>query len=65
MKNLILRFYCLFLKKPNPTSLFLSKVTPNQVLEIIGHLKSNKSPGIDNIPNSLIKLAAETIVEPL
>ena len=54
-----------FLKKPNPTSIFLSKVTPNQVLEIIGHLKTNKSPGIDNIPNSLIKLSAETIVEPL
>ena len=34
-------------------------------MEIIAHLKTNKSPGIDNIPNSLIKLSAETIVEPL
>ena len=41
-----------FLTKPNPIFIFLSKVTPNQALEIIGHLKSKKSPDIDNIPNS-------------
>ena len=48
-----------------PNSMFFDKVDPKQVLNIINSLKSRKSPGIDGIPNKVLKMSAEFIISPL
>ena len=54
-----------FLRDPNQQSLFLLPTNEEEVLRIIDSLKIGKSPGCDNISNSLIKNIAAGIVQPL
>ena len=54
-----------FLKSPTPNSIFIGKITPNEVLDLINSLDNRKSPGIDEIPNKALKISAEVIVLPL
>ena len=54
-----------FLKAPIPNSIFIDKITPTEVIELINGLDSRKSPGIDEIPNKALKVSAEVIALPL
>lgn len=51
--------------KSNPNSLFLSFVTEEEILNIIGKLKNKTSVGEDNISNILVKKIKNYIVSPI
>ena len=54
-----------FLSSSSPNSMFLNKIDPKEVYSIIMDLKNNKSPGLDEIPNKVLKMSVEEISNPL
>ena len=46
-------------------SCVLSHITESEMLQYIHKLKNNKSPGIDNIPNEVLKINGKILAQPL
>ena len=49
--------YKIHLRDRNPTAMFLIPTTPDEVSKIVTSLKTDKSPGDDNITATLLKSA--------
>ena len=54
-----------FLGQPRATSMVLMQTDEYAVTHLINSLKNNSSPGIDNIPISVIKFSCSFIASPL
>ena len=57
--------HCEFLSGCFPHSVFLSSVTPVEIVEIAKSFQSNKAVGYDKIPMSIIKQFINILAEPL
>ena len=57
--------HCEFLSGCFPQSVFLSSVTPVEIVEIAKSFQSNKAVGYDKIPMSIIKQFINILAEPL
>jgi len=54
------------LESPSDNSMFCEPVNCDEILKIIGNLKTNKSPGHDNLgPPKLVKNVADYVVIPI
>jgi hypothetical protein len=51
--------------KRSINTIFLTPITHQEILKEIDKLNNNKAPGIDDIPNKLVKIAKQYITEPL
>ena len=47
--------------KPTNTTFSFKTIDVNQVKTLLGKINVNKSSGLDNIPNKLLKMAAEIV----
>ena len=54
-----------FLKHQNPNSIFISQVTPEEVIKVIGSFSTSKSSGPNSIPIRILKLLKQDISIPI
>lgn len=57
--------YSDYLKNPNPDSIFLSPVTQEEIIGIIGNISPGKSSGPNSIPIKILRLLENDISKPI